>query len=48
VLQNEQTKLQVLYQAAESDERANRQRTRERVIAGQGRFAARFEPTPPE
>ncbi len=48
VLQNEQTKLQVLYQAAASDELANGQKVRELVIAGHGRFAARFEPTPPQ
>jgi type IV secretion system protein VirB5 len=48
VLQNEQTKLQVFYQAAASDQQANSQRVRELIIAGHGRFAARFEPTPPQ
>jgi type IV secretion system protein VirB5 len=48
VLQNEQTKLQVLYQAAASDEQANSQQVRELIIAGHGNFAARFEPAPPQ
>ncbi len=47
LLQNEQTKLQTLYRAADAEERSNRQAVRELVVAGQGRFAARFEPTPP-
>lgn len=46
MLQNEQTKLQVLYQAAEAEQWANQQRARERVIAGHGQFAARFQPVP--
>jgi type IV secretion system protein VirB5 len=46
MLQNEQTKLQVLYQTAVGQEWATRQREREQVIAGHGQFAARFEPSP--
>jgi len=36
MLANEQTKLQVLYQAAQADESAERQRSREQVIASVG------------
>jgi type IV secretion system protein VirB5 len=46
MLQNEQTKLQVLYQMALGQEWAARQREREQVVGGQGRFATRFEPVP--
>jgi type IV secretion system protein VirB5 len=46
MLQNEQTKLQVLYQAAQAQAAAVAQQTRERVIAGHGNFAARFQPAP--
>jgi type IV secretion system protein VirB5 len=46
MLQNEQTKLQVLYQAAVAQDWATQQRAREQVIAAHGQFAARFEPTP--
>lgn len=46
MLQNEQTKLQVLYQAAQGRAAAVAQQTRERVIAGHGSFAARFQPAP--
>jgi len=46
MLQNEQTKLQVLYQAALAQDWATQQRAREQVIAAQGNFATRFEPTP--
>jgi type IV secretion system protein VirB5 len=46
MLQNEQTKLQVLYQAAVGQEWATRQREREQVVAGHGHFATRFEPSP--
>jgi len=46
MLQNEQNKLQALYQAAHAQAQANRQRQRENVIAGHGRFADRFQPTP--
>jgi type IV secretion system protein VirB5 len=46
MLQNEQTKLQVLYQAAVAQDWATQQRAREQIIAAQGQFATRFEPTP--
>lgn len=46
MLQSEQTKLQVLYQAAQAEQWAGRQHERELIIAGQGRFASRFEPSP--
>ncbi len=47
MLQNDQSKIQALYQGALAGEWALRQRERERVIAGQGQFSARFEPSPP-
>jgi type IV secretion system protein VirB5 len=46
MLQNEQTKLQVLAQATEAMSAANAQRQREQVIVGQGQFATRFQPAP--
>jgi type IV secretion system protein VirB5 len=46
MLQNEQTKLQILYQATQAQESSIRQQTRERVIEEHGRFEARFQPTP--
>jgi type IV secretion system protein VirB5 len=46
MLQNEQTKLQVLYQSIQAEQWANEQRTREQVVAGHGQFATRFQPTP--
>ena len=46
MLQNEQTKLQVLYQGAQAEQWANQQRAREQVVAGHGQFANRFQPTP--
>jgi type IV secretion system protein VirB5 len=46
MLQNEQTKLQVLAQATEAMTAVNAQREREQVIAGQGQFATRFQPGP--
>jgi type IV secretion system protein VirB5 len=47
MLQNEQTKLQMLNQAAHSQAAIAAQQTREMIIASQGQFAARFEPAPP-
>lgn len=44
MLQNEQTKLQVLAQATEAMSAANAQREREQMIVGQGQFATRFQP----
>jgi type IV secretion system protein VirB5 len=46
MLQNEQTKLQVLYQAMQAQEASIRQQARERVIDGHGRFETRFQPAP--
>jgi type IV secretion system protein VirB5 len=46
MLQNEQTKLQALFQATQAQESALRQQARELVIAGQGSFATRFQPVP--
>jgi type IV secretion system protein VirB5 len=46
MLENEQTKMQILYDAAQADDRADRQIVRERVIAGHGRFETRFHPIP--
>jgi type IV secretion system protein VirB5 len=46
MLQNEQTKLQVLYETAVAQQWAARQREREQVVAGHGNFATRFEPSP--
>jgi len=46
MLQNEQTKLQSLYQAAQAQQWANEQQDREAAILEHGQFASRFEPTP--
>jgi type IV secretion system protein VirB5 len=46
MLQNEQTKMQVLYQATQAQESANRQQSLERAIQDQGRFETRFQPVP--
>jgi type IV secretion system protein VirB5 len=46
MLQNEQTKLQVLQQATQAQESSIRQQARERVIEEHGRFEARFQPSP--
>lgn len=46
MLQNEQTKLQSLYQVAQAQQWVNAQQDREAVIAGHGQFTARFEPRP--
>jgi type IV secretion system protein VirB5 len=46
MLQNEQTKLQVLSQALQAQEAAGRQQQREQVIAAHGHFADRFQPVP--
>jgi type IV secretion system protein VirB5 len=46
MLQDEQTKLQVLYQGVQAQEWANAQRTRELSIAGHGQFDTRFQPHP--
>ena len=46
MLQNEHTKLQVLYQAVQAQDWANAQRVRELIVAGHGQFANRFQPQP--
>jgi type IV secretion system protein VirB5 len=46
MLQNEQTKLQVLYQTTQAQQSSNTQQAREQIIAGHGQFATRFQPTP--
>jgi type IV secretion system protein VirB5 len=46
MLQNEQTKLQVLHQATEAQNAVLAQREREQIIASQGNFDSRFQPTP--
>ncbi len=46
MLQNEQTKLQVLYQSLQAQRWADEQRARELAAAGHGQFASRFEPVP--
>jgi type IV secretion system protein VirB5 len=46
MLQNEQTKLQSLYQTVQAQQWVNAQQDREAVIAGHGQFAERFEPAP--
>lgn len=46
MLQNEQTKLQVLYQSIQAQQWANDQRTREQVVAAHGQFSSRFQPQP--
>lgn len=46
MLQNEHTKLEVLYQSALAEQWANEQRARERIVAGHGQFTSRFQPTP--
>jgi hypothetical protein len=46
MLQNEQTKNQVLYQATQAQESTMRQQAREQVVAEQGRFETRFQPVP--
>lgn len=46
MLENEQTKLRVLFAAAEADRWSDRERAREAAVAAQGNFATRFQPTP--
>lgn len=46
MLQNEQTKLQVLHHATEAQDAVNRQQEREQIIAGHGSFDKRFQPAP--
>jgi type IV secretion system protein VirB5 len=46
MLQNEQTKLQSLYQSTQAQESLLRQQAWEQVVDGHGRFSARFQPVP--
>jgi type IV secretion system protein VirB5 len=46
MLQNEQTKLQVLYQVTQAQQATLEQQGRERVIEAHGRFETRFQPVP--
>jgi type IV secretion system protein VirB5 len=46
MLQNEHTKLQMLFQGVEGQYLANAQRMRELTIAGHGQFESRFQPHP--
>lgn len=46
MLQNEQTKLAVLYQAAVGAQWADAQQSREWIVAGHGDFGSRFQPVP--
>jgi type IV secretion system protein VirB5 len=47
MLQNEQTKLQVLYQAAQAQAAVLAEQMREQGVAGNGDFASRFRPSAP-
>ncbi len=46
MLQNEQTKLQVLFQALVAQQWSDRQREREQIVADHGDFGTRFAPSP--
>jgi type IV secretion system protein VirB5 len=46
MLQNEQTKVQMLSQSTQAQQTSLRQQAREQVIDGHGRFDARFQPVP--
>jgi type IV secretion system protein VirB5 len=46
MLQNEQTKMQMLTQSAQAQQLALRQQAREQVLDAHGRFEARFQPVP--
>ncbi|MDP9064640.1 MAG: type IV secretion system protein [Pseudomonadota bacterium] len=46
MLQNEQTKLDILQRSTDAADAINRQRLRERIIAGHGQFNSRFSPVP--
>jgi type IV secretion system protein VirB5 len=46
MLENEQTKLQILHQATQAQESVDRQQQREQIVAGHGSFASRFQPAP--
>ena len=46
MLENEQSKLQLLFQAAAAEQAAALEQEREQVIAGNGNFSSRFRPVP--
>lgn len=46
MLQNEQTKLQSLFQSLIAQDAAGRQQTQEQIVAAHGQFATRFQPAP--
>jgi type IV secretion system protein VirB5 len=46
MLQNEQTKLQILQQVSQAEQSVQQQREWESALAGQGHFATRFQPQP--
>lgn len=46
MLENEQTKLQLLYWSAQAERQAELLRAREQALAGHGRFESRFQPRP--
>jgi len=46
MLQNEQTKLEVLQQAMRAEDAVNLQQQRERIVANHGAFSSRFQPSP--
>jgi len=46
MLQNEQTKLEVLQQAMRAEDAVNLQQQRERIVANHGAFSNRFQPSP--
>lgn len=46
MLQNEQTKLQVLQQAMQAQAAVNQQQQREQAVANHGNFSERFQPSP--
>jgi type IV secretion system protein VirB5 len=48
MLQDEQTKLQVLYQAVQAQQWLGSERLRELALGGHGQFAGRFQPQPPQ
>jgi type IV secretion system protein VirB5 len=46
MLLNEQSKLRMLTEVVQAQERANQQQMRERAVLGHGQFAQRFQPVP--
>lgn len=46
MLQNEQTKLQILQRVTAAESAVHEQQAREQIVAGHGSFASRFQPAP--